>query len=120
MKLLIDEMYPPALSDGLQAVGIEATTLAALRLAGGSDAEVFGAAVAGGYAVLTENVTDFARMAAEHSTSGGRHHGVLIALSSCFSRRPAGIRPLIAAIQAVENQPLDDRVIYLEPAKNNQ
>lgn len=120
MKLLIDEMYPPALSESLQAVGIEASTVAALRLAGGPDAEVFGAAVAGGYAVLTENVGDFVRIAAEHSSAGGHHHGVLMALSSRFSRRPAGIQPLIAAIQSVENEPLDDRVIYLERANNNQ
>ena len=53
MKLLIDEMYPAALAEGLQAAGIEATTVAALRLAGSSDAGVFGAAVAAGYGVLT-------------------------------------------------------------------
>ena len=55
---------------------------------------MFGAAVAAGYCVLTENVGDFARIAAEHSTAGGHHHGVLIALSSRFSRRPAGNAPL--------------------------
>lgn len=113
MRLLIDEMYPPALAEGLRVVGIEATTVAALRLAGASDAEVFGAAIAGGYALLTENVGDFARIAAEQSTAGGHHRGVLIALSSRFSRRPAGIQPLIAAILAVAVEQLDDRIVYL-------
>jgi hypothetical protein len=75
---------------------------------------VFGAAVAGGYSVLTENVSDFARIAAEHSTAGGHHHGVLIALSSRCSRRPAGIGPLIAAIQAMAGEQIADRVVYLE------
>ena len=60
MRLLVDEMYPPALADGLRAAGIEATTVAALGLAGSSDAQVFAAAVAGGYAVLTANVGDLA------------------------------------------------------------
>jgi hypothetical protein len=88
VKILVDEMYPATVAGALEAAGIEATTLAHLRLAGASDPEVFGAAVAGGYSVLTENVGDFARIAAEHSTAGGHHHGVLIALSSRFSRRP--------------------------------
>jgi len=64
--------------------------------------------------VLTENVGDFARIAAEHSTAGGRHSGLLIALSNRFSRRPAGIEPLLAAIQAIADQQIDDRVVYLE------
>jgi hypothetical protein len=114
VKLLVDEMYPAALAEGLQAVGIQATTVTALKLAGRSDAEVFAAAVAGGYAVLTENVGEFTRIAAEHSTAGDHHHGLLIALSSRFSRRPHGIEPLIAAIQAIAGDQLDDRIVYLD------
>jgi hypothetical protein len=118
VRILADEMYPPELAASLQSAGIEATTVTDLQLAGASDEEVFGAAVAGGYAVLTENVGDFTRIAAEHSTSGRHHPGVLIALSSRFSRRPSGIQPLIAAIQAVKHESLDDRVIYLERLDN--
>ena len=114
MKLLVDEMYPGALADGLQAVGIDASTVSALKLAGSPDPEVFAAAIGGGYSVLTENVVDFTRIAAEHSNAGAHHHGLLIALSSRFSRRPHGIEPLIAAIQAVAGERLDDRVVYLE------
>ncbi len=114
MKILVDEMYPPAVTTALRAKRLEANAVADLRLAGASDAEVFGAAVAGGYTVLTENVGDFARIAAEHSIAGGRHPGVLIALSSRFSRRPAGIQPLVAAIRAIAGEEIGDRVIYLE------
>jgi predicted nuclease of predicted toxin-antitoxin system len=114
VRILVDEMYPAGVAEALRAINIEATTLAALRLAGASDAEVFGAAVAGRHAVLTENVGDFARIAAEHSTAGGHHPGVLIALSSRFSRRPAGTQPLIAAIRVVADEEIEDRVIYLE------
>jgi len=116
VKVLVDEMYPAAVAEALQAAGIEATTVAELRLAGASDPEVFGAAVAGGYSVLTENVADFTRIAAEHSTAGGHHDGLLIALSSRSSRRPAGLQPLIAAIKAVSDEQIEDRVIYLERA----
>jgi hypothetical protein len=114
VKILVDEMYPATVPAALNAAGIDATTVADLRLAGASDPEVFGAAVAGGYSVLTENVGDFTRIAAEHSLAGHHHPGVLIALSSRFSRRPVGLQPLIAAIQAVADEAIGDRVIYLE------
>jgi hypothetical protein len=113
VKILVDEMYPATVAGALLAAGIEATTVTDLRLAGASDQEVFGAAVVGGYCVLTENVGDFTQIAAAHSTAGGHHHGVLIALSSRFSRRPAGIGPLIAAVPAVTDEHVADRVVYL-------
>jgi predicted nuclease of predicted toxin-antitoxin system len=113
VKILVDEMYPTTVAEALHATGIEATTVTDLRLAGASDADVFGAAVAGGYSLPTENVGDFARIAAEHSAAGGHHPGVLIALSSHFSRRPTGIGPLIAAIQAIAGEQIGDRVVYL-------
>ena len=74
---------------------------------------MFGAAVAGKFAVLTENVGDFAQIAAEHSTAGGHHNGLLAALSSRFSRRLAGLRPLVAAVEAIAGEQIEDRVIYL-------
>ena len=116
MKLLLDEIYPPALAGALRAAGIETATVADLQLRGSTDPEVFAAATIGGYALLTENVGDFTRVAADHSTSGGHHHGLLIALSSRFSRRPAGAQPLARAITAMAEDDLHDRVVYLRPA----
>jgi hypothetical protein len=115
VKVLVDEMYPAAVAEALRARGIDAATVANLRLGGSPDAEIFGEAVAGGFCVLTENVGDFARIAAEHSTGGRHHAGLLIALSSRFSRRPAGLQPLIDAIRDIADEPTADRVIYLEP-----
>jgi predicted nuclease of predicted toxin-antitoxin system len=114
VRLLLDEMYSSALAEALQAVGIDATTASALRLSGAADSAVFAAAVSGDYVVLTENVGDFARIAAEHATAGGSHPGVLIALSSRFSRRAAYTSRLVAAIAAVAKQSLTDRIVYLE------
>ena len=116
MRVLVDEMYPATVAEALRASGIDATTVADLRLGGAPDAEIFGAAVAGGFCPLTENVGDFALIAAEHSTGGGHHAGLLIALSSRFSRRPAGLQPLVDAIRAIADEAIEDRVIYLEPA----
>ncbi|MGH2877768.1 MAG: DUF5615 family PIN-like protein [Solirubrobacteraceae bacterium] len=118
MKILVDEVYAARVAEALRAINIQATTVAALRLAGASDAEVFAAAAAGGYTVLTENVGDFARIAAEHTTAGLRHPGILVALSSRFSRRAGGMQPLIAAVQVVAGEEVKDRVVYLKRAEH--
>lgn len=115
MKLLIDEMYPPALADGLRAVGIDARTVSELGLAGSSDRDVLAAAISTGRIVLTENVADFTRIAADHVSAGDQQPGLIIALSSRFSRRPKGRKPLIDAIQALSGAHLEGRVIYLQP-----
>lgn len=114
MKLLLDEMYPAALPDGLRVAGVEARTAAALKLTGSPDAELFAAAVAGGYVLVTENLGDFTRIAAEHSTLREHYPGVVIVLSSRFSRRPTGIPPLVAAIRNIVGEGLEDRVVNLE------
>ncbi|MDA8068823.1 MAG: DUF5615 family PIN-like protein [Actinomycetota bacterium] len=102
------------MAEALGAISIDATTVAATGLAGACDPEVFGAAVAGADVVLTENVGDYARTAAEHRTAGGHHPGVLVVLSDRFFRRPAGIQPLVAAIQALGGEDIQDRVVHLE------
>lgn len=114
MKLLLDEMYPPALADALRAAGIETATVAEMQLRGSTDPDVFTAAITGQYTLLTENVGDFTRIAAQHSTSGAHHSGLLIALSSRFSRRPAGAQPLTQAITSIADEDLRDRVVYLQ------
>ncbi len=83
-------MYPRALADALRDIGIDSCTVSELGLAGRSDLDLFETAIAQGYAVLTENVSDFAQICAEHVTAGHHHPGVLIALSTRFSRRPSG------------------------------
>lgn len=109
-------MYPAALAEALRAAGIDACTAAELGLPGGSDLDVFAAGVAKGYTVLTENVADFAHISADHLTAGNHHPGVLIALSSRFLRRPAGVSTLLVAVRAIASERLDDRMVYLQPA----
>ena len=115
MRLLLDEMHPLALADALRAGGADAVTVAERGLAGQSDWELMSFAVAEGYALLTENIADFARIATEHLSSGGHHPGVLVALSSRFSRRPGGVDVLATAVLAVAGEDLADRLVYLEP-----
>lgn len=114
MRLLLDEMYADKLAQALRDQGIDAATVAEFGLAGRSDADVFAAAADEGYALLTENVSDFARLCGQHVAAGGHHSGVLIALSSRFSRRPAGYRAIVTAVAAVAADQLDDRLVYLQ------
>jgi predicted nuclease of predicted toxin-antitoxin system len=114
VKVLLDEMYPAALAMALRDKGIDAVTVAELGLTGRPDVDVFAGAIESGYAVLTENVSDFARIASEHVAAGEHHQGVLIALSSRFSRRPAGYGAIVVAVAAVAAEQLDDRLVYLE------
>jgi len=46
--------------------------------------------------------------------AGGHHSGVLVALSSRFSRRRAGIDVLGSAVSSVIDDHLQDRLVYLE------
>jgi hypothetical protein len=114
VKLLLDEMYPAALARALAEEGISAVTVAELGLSGRSDPEVFGAAAEGGYTLLTENVGDFARISGEHLAAGRHHCGVLVALSSRFSRRPSGYGSIAQAAASVAANELADLLVYLE------
>ncbi|HEX5466045.1 MAG TPA: DUF5615 family PIN-like protein [Candidatus Limnocylindrales bacterium] len=116
MRLLLDEMYSPALAEALHRRGIEAHTVRERGLAGQSDDGILAAAATEGLTVLTENVADVAGLAAARIAAGQHPAGVLIALSSRFSRRPAGVPVLVVAIVAVADQPLDDRTNYLQRA----
>jgi predicted nuclease of predicted toxin-antitoxin system len=114
LKLLLDEMYSPGLVEALRAADIDARTVVELGLAGSSDPEVFAAAIADGRTLLTENVADLTRISADHLVAGQHHPGVLIALSSRFSRRAVGIGPLVIAIRDVADQQLTDCLVYLQ------
>jgi predicted nuclease of predicted toxin-antitoxin system len=120
LKLLLDEMYSPGLAKALRAADVDVCTVVELGLAGSSDPEVFAAAIAEDRALLTENVADFARISSEHVVAGQHHPGVLIALSSRFSRRAARIGALVTAVGDITDQQLADRLIYLRaPSKSS-
>jgi predicted nuclease of predicted toxin-antitoxin system len=114
LKLLLDEMYSLGLAEALRVADVDACTVIQLGLAGSSDPEVFAAAIADGRTLLTENVADFTRISADHLVAGQHHPGVLIALSLRFSRRVAGIGPLVIAIRDVADQQLTDSLVYLQ------
>jgi hypothetical protein len=115
VRLLLDEMYGLSHAEALRRAGVEVRTVAELGLAGRSDVDLLEVAVADGFVLVTENVADFARISAEHLVAGRHHPGILIALSSRFSRRPAGVSALVAAIRDVAEEHLGDRTVFLRP-----
>jgi predicted nuclease of predicted toxin-antitoxin system len=118
LKLLLDEMCSPGFAEALRAADVDGRTVLELGLAGSSDPDVLATAIADGRTLLTENVADFARISAERVVAGQHHHGVLVALSSRFSRRASGIGPLVAAVRAIVDQEMADRLVYLQaPSK---
>lgn len=78
MKLLLDEMWPPAVAEALRQRGHDVVAVAARRdLRGASDEAVVEAARTEGRVIVTENVVDYCQLqtAAMHA---GRDYPSLI------------------------------------------
>lgn len=81
MRLLLDEMFPPAVAEQLRVRGHDVVAVAEVAgLAGCADREVFEHAQAEGRAVATENVPDFVRLDREWRQAERDHHGLVLAL----------------------------------------
>jgi hypothetical protein len=119
VKLLLDEMYPGHLARTLRerdadAEGVDERS----PLRGLSDEELLVVAAREGRAVVSENVADFMRLYGEWGAAERRHSGIVIALSSRFSRTPAGYEALVNSLaelcaQRPEDGALADAVHFL-------
>lgn len=96
MRLLLDEMYPPAIAEQLRSRGhdvaavTERTELRALP-----DAAVFAEAQQQRRAVATENVADFIPLANQADQRGQPHFGLVLIDPS---RYPRGARRTIGSL----------------------
>lgn len=99
MKLLLDEMYWPALADQLVARGHDVIAVAAdSALTGLSDEELFRAAQVHARTVVTENVADFIPIAQDHAATGTPHHGLVLVAPSAFRRDRANVAAALGAM----------------------
>lgn len=89
--LLLDEMYPPALAERLSAAGHDVVAAGAVEvgLVARSDEDVLGWAIRNERCVVTENIGDFARLAAHTS-----HAGIIFVLAKRYPRTRAGLHRL--------------------------
>jgi uncharacterized protein DUF5615 len=119
VKLLLDEMYPARLARGLRERGADAEGVDERDpLRGLADEELLVVAAREGRALVSENVADFMRLYGEWGPAGRRHAGIVIALSSRFSRTPAGYEVLVDSLvelsaQHPEDEALADAVHFL-------
>jgi len=119
VKLLLDEMYPARLARALRERGADAEGVderAPLR--GLADEELLAVAARERRALVSENVADFMRLYGEWGAAGRRHAGIVIALSSRFSRTPTGYEVLLdSLVELCEHLPgreaLADAVHFL-------
>ena len=119
MKLLLDEMYPARLARALRERNTDAEGVDERSpLRGLADEELLVVAAREGRTLVTENVADFMRLYGEWGAAGRRHAGIVIALSSRFSRTPAGYEVLVGSLaelcaQRPGHEPLADAVNFL-------
>jgi hypothetical protein len=103
VKLLLDEMYPARLARALRergadAEGVDERVDERSPLRGLADEELLVVAAREGRALVSENVADFMRLYGEWGAAGRRHAGIVIALSSRFSRTPDGYAVLVDSL----------------------
>jgi len=99
VKLLLDEMYPARLALALRERDVDAEGVderSPLRVL--ADEELLAVAAREGRALVSENVADFMRLYGEWGAADRRHAGIVIALSSRFSRTPAGYEVLVGSL----------------------
>jgi hypothetical protein len=119
VKLLLDEMYPARLARALRERGADAEGVDERSpLRGLSDEELLVVAAGEGRALVSENVADFMRLYGEWGSADRRHAGIVVALSSRFSRTPAGYEVLADSLvelcaQRPGDEALADAVHFL-------
>ena len=104
MRLLLDEMFPPAVAEGLRRRGIDAVAIQETpSLRGLPDPEVFVVAQLEHRGLVTENISDFVPLEsawrAEHEDP---HHGLVLVAPATFPRhRPRAVGRLVAALASL-------------------
>lgn len=90
MRLLLDEMYPPAIAEQLRLRGHDVIAVTErTELRSSADAAVFAAAQREQRSIATENVADFIPLANEADERGQLHHGLVLIDPT---RYPRGVR----------------------------
>jgi hypothetical protein len=120
LRLLLDEMYAPAVAAELRRRGHDVASVhdsAYADLAGASDSDVFAAAMRDERALVTENVRDYRRLEGDVLAGSGSHHaGFVYTSNRQFPRGdPATTGRLVRALHALlrEGPDLRDRSIFL-------
>ena len=94
MKLLLDEMWAPAIAEALRDRGHDVVAVAERQdLRGLPDAAVFDIALAEGWVIVTENVVDYRPLAAVAMRAGHAYPPIVYTSNRAYpraNRRTAG------------------------------
>ena len=101
LKLLLDETYPPAITEQLRRRGHDADAVAARgELRTLPDPDIFATAQLEQRAVVTENVDDFSAIADSHDQRGNAHHGLVLVNPHRYARgNPRTIGRMVTALE---------------------
>lgn len=106
MRLLLDEMYSAADAAALRDHGHDAIAINEYdELRGVDDATVLMVATLDGRAVVTENVSDFARLHAAGSVTAKGHAGIVFVHHRRFPRTRSGRSRLTEALCRLLEEP---------------
>jgi hypothetical protein len=99
--LLLDEMFSPAIADGLAARGVDCRAVVAdIVLRALSDLEIFEAALLEGRVIVTNNVPDFESLRRARDAVGGQIPGLIYTSDLAFPRTKAYVSRLVTALEA--------------------
>lgn len=99
--LLLDEMFSPAIADGLVARGIDCRAVVADALLRAlSDLEIFETALLEGRVIVTNNVPDFESLRRARDAAGGAIPGLIYTSDLAFPRTKAYVSRLVTALEA--------------------
>jgi hypothetical protein len=106
LRILLDEMYPAAIAEQLRGRGHDvAPVVEAADLRSRPDEEIFKVARSARRAVVTENVRDFIAVAAELSTAGEGHYGLILLDARSYPRgSPRTIGRMVTALAGLLEQ----------------
>jgi hypothetical protein len=122
LRLLLDEMYSPAIAAELRARGHDVVSVhdpGHGLVAGASDADVLAAAQREERALVTENVRDYRPLEIGVLADGSHHAGLVYTSNRQFPRGdPATLGQFVRALDALlrEGPDLRDRSIFLTRA----
>jgi hypothetical protein len=119
LRLLIDEMWSPAVAEQLRAKGFDVESVIEREdLKSTSDSNLLVRATVERRAVVTENVDDFRVLAEVELMSGRSHAGIIYTTRNSFHRgHSRSVGRLISALQSLLESDLEltDRELWLQP-----
>jgi Domain of unknown function (DUF5615) len=115
LRLLLDEMYPASMAEGLRDRGHDALAIVERpELRNLTDAEVFAAAQGECRAVVTENMSDYVPIANDHDARGQAHHGLVLVHHARYPRgRARTIGAMVTALDELARQFRSDEATSL-------